>query len=134
MSFWVFYYHIIWATHERQPLLSPAHEQIIRQVIVNKSYMLSCPLMALNMVADHVHLVVSIPPKIAVNKYIADIKGATSHEINLVLQPDNRFRWQTGYGALTFGERALELVVAYIQNQKQHHADQSVITYLERIE
>jgi len=44
------------------------------------------------------------------------------------------FYWQDEYGVLSFGEKNLSSVVRYIHNQKQHHADGTLIAAMERIE
>lgn len=88
---------------------------------------------AIGGIEDHVHLAVSIPPKIAPAKFIGDVKGNSSHFINHVIRPDFEFRWQTEYGLLSFGERNLPAIVRYIRNQKQHHANGDLIATLEQI-
>jgi hypothetical protein len=41
------------------------------------------------------------------------------------------FRWQEGYGALSFGERSLETVAAYVHNQPRHHRERSTLALYE---
>ncbi|MBK8824147.1 MAG: IS200/IS605 family transposase, partial [Anaerolineales bacterium] len=86
---------------------------------------------AIGGVEDHVHLAVSIPPKVAPAKFIGEVKGNSSHFVNHVLKPDFEFYWQDEYGVLSFGEKNLSAVVRYIQNQKQHHADGTLIAEME---
>jgi putative transposase len=86
------------------------------------------------MVNDHIHLALSIPPTVAVADAIGRLKGASSHLIGQRLTQQTGFAWQSEYGALSLTERALPTVVAYVHNQKQHHADNSLIHGLERIE
>ncbi len=47
---------------------------------------------------------------------------------------ETHFSWQNSYGVLTFREGYLETVVNYIERQKEHHAQNTVNAYLERIE
>ena len=89
---------------------------------------------AIGGVEDHVHLAVSIPPKIAPAKFIGEVKGNSSHFVNHVLKPDFEFYWQEEYGVLSFGEKNLSAVVRYIQNQKQHHAQGTLIAEMERMD
>lgn len=86
---------------------------------------------AIGGINDHVHLGVSIPPKLAPAKFIGDVKGNSSHFVNYVIKPNFEFRWQAEYGVLSFGERNLSSVVRYIHDQKQHHADGTVIAAME---
>jgi putative transposase len=80
---------------------------------------------------DHVHLAVSIPPKLAPANFISEVKGDASHFINHVTKPGLAFYWQDEYGALTFGEKDLPAVVRYLQNQKKHHAEGTVLAAIE---
>jgi putative transposase len=67
------------------------------------------------------------------------IKGSSSHLVNEVDRRTfngfhERFFWQEEYGVLSFGERSLESVVSYVQNQRQHHTKNSVLPEFERLE
>ncbi len=86
------------------------------------------------MVGDHVHVGVSIPPGVAVSKWVGGVKGASSRAINTGFDRDAKFQWQEGYGVMTFGEQALDKVRDYIATQKERHATGEVNRYLERIE
>lgn len=83
---------------------------------------------------DHVHIAVSIPPKIALAKFIGEVKGHSSHFVNHVIKPDFEFYWQTEYGALSFGERNLSSVVGYIHKQKERHAKGALIELMEKMD
>jgi putative transposase len=74
---------------------------------------------------DHLHIVVSIPPRIAVSDFVRRLKSAPSLLVNRAEGGSrlDAFAWQAEYGVLTFGERSLPDVVAYVQNQPAHHAD-----------
>ena len=89
-------------------------------------------MIAVNGIPDHVHVAVSIPPTLTVTDWVKNVKGVSSHEVNNVLaEQAARFRWQSGYGVLTFGTRNLDFVVSYIQKQKQHHANNHLYQLLE---
>ena len=135
MAFWRCYYHVVWATKDREPSITASVEQTIVQAATEKSEALECPVQAINSVADHVHVAVSIPPKVAVAEWVRNIKGITAHEINTMF-PDleTRFRWQRSYGVLTFGAKMLPTVTDYIERQKEHHAANTLEAYLEQIE
>jgi putative transposase len=59
------------------------------------------------------------------------IKGTSSHYAKEVLPPDSFFRWQEGYGVFSFSPSARDRIVSYIQNQKMHHAENTLIPTLE---
>lgn len=133
MAFWKCYYHAIWSTRQREPLITPDLEPVIFDAIKRKSTELKCEVLAINGIADHIHVAVSIPPRLAAVSWIRHVKGLSSHEANEMFpnQP-SIFRWQTSYGLLTFGAKNLPVVLAYIANQKTHHANNTVIPYLEQ--
>ena len=128
------FYHFIWGTKHRLPLIDPAIESELYRVIAAKVKDLSGFLYAVGGTEDHVHLAASVPPKIAPAKFIGDVKGNSSHFVNHVIKPDFEFYWQDEYGVLSFGEKNLPAVVRYIHNQKQHHADGTLIAAMERVD
>jgi len=67
-------------------------------------------------------------------KFIGDVKGNRPHFINHLIKPEFEFYWQNEYGILSFGEKNLSSVVRYIRNQKQHHADGTLILPMERMD
>ncbi len=135
MPFWKCYYHVVWAAKNRQAIITAALEIVIFQAIRSKSAELHCPVLAINGVADHVHVAVSIRPALAIADWIGQIKGASSREVNRAFADlEEKFRWQEDYGVLTFGTKNLPFVVAYIENQKEHHRSGALQHYLEQIE
>lgn len=133
MAFWRLYYHLVWATKNREPLIRPEIEARLYAYNVNKAAELGVYVYAINGWYDHIHLVVSIPPKHAVADVVKHLKGASSHDLNHSGVPlDYTFAWQRGYGALTVGESQRPKAVAYVQNQKAHHEAQTANAWLER--
>jgi len=128
------YYHFIWGTKNRFPYIDSGIEPEIYRAIVAKAQEMGGFVHAIGGIEDHIHLGVSIPPKLALAKFIGDVKGNSSHFVNHVIKPDFEFHWQDEYGVLSFGEKNLSAVVRYIHNQKQHHADGTLIAEMERID
>jgi putative transposase len=134
MSYWRLHYHLIWATKQRLPLIASDEEAVIAESLRMTMARMKLFGHAIGMVNDHIHLALSIPPTVAVADAIGRLKGASSHLIGQRLTQQTGFAWQSEYGALSLTERALPTVVAYLHNQTQHHADNSLIHGLERIE
>jgi putative transposase len=134
MTYWRLHYHIIFSTFERQPILVGEREKIFYGVIYQKAKELDLKIHAAGNVDDHVHIVVSIPPKIAVADCVRHLKGASAYAINHMNGSDGQFKWQEGYGALSVSEHSLETVMAYAANQKQHHKDRTMIEVYERMD
>jgi putative transposase len=132
MPFVKLYYHVIWATKGRAQGLTPKVEPIVIQAIKEKSNQLECPLLAINCAFDHTHVAVSIKPTVAITDWVRQTKGLSTKRVNDML-PDleENFRWQKGYGVLSFGIKALPFVVDYIQKQKEHHKNGALEPYME---
>lgn len=129
MPYWKLYYHLVWATFERHPVITAEREAIVRTTLYAKAKVLRVVLHAVGNVADHVHVVVSIPPGLTVAACVKHLKGASSRAMNI--RAGAGFRWQEGYGALSLGERSLSTVVAYVRNQPRHHHEQTTLALYE---
>ncbi|HZQ06952.1 MAG TPA: transposase [Anaerolineae bacterium] len=84
-------------------------------------------------VEDHTHVVASIPPKLSVADCLHHFKGASARYVNIQPNASGSFKWQEGYGALSFGDRAMTDVVAYVLNQKEHHKQGTTRASFERM-
>jgi putative transposase len=134
-SYWRFFVHLIWATKGREPLIGEAEEAILRRswkVTLAERQVIPH---AIGVMPDHVHFALSVPPKLAVADLVRLLKGASSHAVNHVgsSRSTGVFGWQPEYGGLTFGELALPRVIAYVENQREHHAASTLWPTLERI-
>jgi putative transposase len=131
MPYWQLFYHIVWATKNREPLLTPDVESIIHGYLRAKAIGLGAIVFALNGVLDHVHLVVAIPPAIAVARFIGQIKAVASTKFNKSGRAEIFF-WQEEYGVFSFDGKRLPHYIAYVARQKEHHAHETTIPILER--
>ncbi len=134
MTYWRLHYHLIWATFECRPDLTPEAEKVFYGVLSGKAKELNLKIHAAGNVDDHVHIVVSIPPKLAVADCVQQIKGASAFAINRAANSSDQFKWQAGYGALSISESSLETVMAYAARQKEHHQQGAVLEDYERLE
>jgi putative transposase len=134
MTYWHLHYHLIWGTQEREPSITPECEKMFYGVLYNKGKELGLKIHAAGNIEDHVHIVISIPPKLSVADCVRHLKGASAFAINHMSGSDGKFKWQEGYGALTIGESSLETVMEYAAKQKEHHSRNNLIAAFERIE
>jgi REP element-mobilizing transposase RayT len=134
MTYWRLHYHLIWATRERQPIITPEREKMFYGVLYRKAEELDLKIHTVGNIEDHVHVVLSIPPVLAVAECARHIKGASAYAINQMDGSDGQFNWQGGYGALSIGERSLETVMEYAARQKEHHHKNKLMAVYERID
>ena len=130
MPFWRLFYHVVWSTKDRQPWIDPAWEKDLYDYLWGKAIALDCIPHAINGMSDHLHIIVSIPPRLAIATIIGQLKGASSHRIN-EQYPGGKFAWQGEYSVFSISESGLEKVVGYVNKQKQHHAERTLIDILE---
>lgn len=128
------YCHLVWATWERLPLITPEIEPLLYAAIAAKCRDLGAEPLAIGGLSDHVHLLVRFPRSLALATLIQEVKGASSHLVTHRLKPREFFKWQGGYGAFTVSLETLPAVRAYIQNQKKHHSEGTWHIDLERTE
>ncbi len=121
---WRTFYHLVWGTRDRVPLIDEERAAILQRSFRATCHEAGAIVHAIGIMPDHVHLAVSIPPRIAVSDFVRHLKGSASHLVNhAAVAGDPDFAWQGEYGVMTFGERSLPQVVAYVENQAHHHAD-----------
>ncbi len=113
------FYHFTWSTKYRESLLDPEIRKTLFKSIIAKAVELGSIVLALNVVEDHAHMLVSAPPSIAPSVLIGQVKGASSHLVRHLGWSE--FAWQSEYGVKTVSERDVPIVMRYIQNQEQHH-------------
>ena len=125
MPYWRLFYHIAWATKGRLPLIELAWETDLYGYIWGKATALECIPHAIGGMSEHIHVVISIPPKLSVATLIGQLKGASSHHVNQN-HAAGSFGWQAEYGVLSFAEKALPSIVDYVNNQKKHHTENTL--------
>ncbi len=133
MPYCQLYYHLVWRTRASEPLIVSRVEPEVHGLLWKKALGLGAKVFAGNGMEDHVHMVASVPPALAVADFIGKVKGYASRLVNQRELVDGYFKWQQEYGAFSFDKKRLPYVIAYVENQKRHHSDGNTIRVLERI-
>jgi putative transposase len=126
MPYWRLFYHLIWGTKQRVPVIGDQEEEFLRRSFARTCQDLAVIPHAVGIMPEHVHVVISAPPKLAPAEVVKRLKGASAHAINEVKgrdrHPEASFAWQAEYGGLSFGDKALPAMVNYVTHQREHHA------------
>ena len=127
-------YHIIWVPKYRFRILTGEIGIQVEKDIRMYSEWLGCEIIELNVRIDHIHVVVSIPPKISVSAYMGTVKGKIAIKMfktypNLKKKPywGNHF-WGRGYFVDTVGinEEIIKRYVKYQEDEeKKEERDQN---------
>jgi hypothetical protein len=73
MPYWRLFYHMVWGVKNREPLIQVEFEEPLHNVMAAKAKELGAFVYAVGGIDDHVHLVVSVPPKIALADFIGQV-------------------------------------------------------------
>jgi REP element-mobilizing transposase RayT len=121
-----FYAHLVWSTAHRQPFITSNIERRVHRCIEAEVKKLGCAVLAINGMPDHLHLAIQLPSTVTVAKVAQIAKGASSRWINDEICPVERFDWQNNYAAFSISRSHLKQVIVYIQQQKIHHAANTI--------
>jgi putative transposase len=123
VPFWRLYYHIVWSTKGREPLITEDIEAEVHRTVRQAAGRHGVTVHAVGGYEDHVHLVVEAPPTLLMSEAIGRIKGSSSYAINRDLghRIEYTFSWQREYGVVSFAEAQLDAVCRYVENQREHH-------------
>ncbi len=116
------YQHIVFATKGRRRFLKPAFRHDVYDNVRKTCRDYGVSVMELGGTADHVHVLLNVPPKIAVSNLVRAMKANSSKWMN---EHDHLFAWQIGYGAFSVSESVVNSVVTYIRGQEEHHSNRS---------
>jgi putative transposase len=117
-----FLYHVIFATKDRRPLIEREWQSELYAYLGVVKNLAGVPL-AVNGMADHVHLLVRLPHKIAFSDFMRELKASSSKWVRR--HHSSEFAWQSRYGAFTVSESQVDRVRRYIRNQQTHHGKKS---------
>jgi putative transposase len=125
-TFTQLYVHLVWATWDRLPLITPNIKEQIYNVISYECKALGCTVVAIGGVEDHIHLLVGFPANVAISDLVKQVKGSSSHCMTSQIQPNEFFKWQGSYAAFTVNYEDLDHIAAYIHSQVTHHQQQTL--------
>jgi putative transposase len=126
-TIWHCQYHVVWVPKYRFRILTGPVKVAMEAAIQAICGFASCEVVELNVQPDHVHMIVMIPPKLAVSELMGGLKGQTSmrlfHQFRYLRKKrywGNHF-WSKGYCVDTVGLDAdmIRKYVRYQQKQEQ---------------
>ena len=113
--------HIIFSTKNREPWLDSAIRTRMHAYLATICRDLGGETPRVDGVADHVHIVTTLPRTLSQAQLIEQVKKTSSKWIKS-LEPRYRgFFWQRGYAAFSVSPSQLDAVLQYVQTQEEHH-------------
>ncbi len=128
------YLHLVWATRERQPLITPAIRGRLYPFLEMQAKYLGCHVLAIGGMPDHMHMVVRAPTTVCAAQLMKQVKGSSSAFVNDLTMRTPYFRWQEGYGVFSLCRPLLDKILRYVENQERHHSQGPVWNDWEEID
>ena len=124
-TFFCLHYHIVFSTKERRALL--------RGEIKDRSWEYLAAIARehgglpheVGGTDNHVHILVEIPPKVAVSEMVRRLKGGSSKWLHRDFRQMQGFGWQDGFSAFAVSRSNVDDVAGYIREQEEHHCKHS---------
>ncbi len=113
--------HIIFGTKDRFPCLDPVTRPRLHAYLATVARNAECEAYRVGGTGDHVHLAVRLSRTVTIAELVEETKTSSSKWLKMQWRELGRFSWQRGYGAFSVGPNELEELVAYIDNQQEHH-------------
>ena len=114
-------YHIIFCPKYRRKVLREPIAERFKQIVISMQEEQNFYVLGMEVMPDHVHLLLDIDPTIGVNVVVARIKGKTAHILNREFPELTRklpTLWTRSKFIATVGSVSLEVVKKYIEEQK----------------
>ena len=119
------YYHLIWATKRRLPLIPEIIENKFYSYITGIVQNKTSTLIQVGGMADHIHLLIRINPDQQISELVRIIKISSGKWLKETVPTLREFCWQTGFGAFSVSKSQTDMVRDYIAHQKEHHKHRS---------
>src|SRR5215472_5207024 len=117
--------HCVWSTKKRESFLGSEVRNRLWPYLGGIARENRMKALAIGGVADHVHMLISLPRTLSVSKALLLLKGNSSKWIHETFPKLHSFEWQEGYGAFSIGITAVDATVGYIRDQAEHHRKRS---------
>ena len=114
-------YHVVWCPKYRRKVLTNGVDVRLKELLLEYATNLSVDILEMEIMPDHVHILMEVAPQFGIHKAVKSLKGYTSK----VLRSEYPFLktrmptlWTNSYFVSTVGGDPLEVIEQYIENQK----------------
>lgn len=114
-------YHIVWCPKYRRKVLVGNIETRLKELLKQYCNEMNIELVELEVMPDHIHLLINVDPQFGVHKAIKNLKGKTSRVLRSEF-PELTTKlptlWTNSYFVASVGSVSLEVIKQYIESQK----------------
>lgn len=114
-------YHVIWCPKYRRPVLVNGVDERLKAIIQDAVAETSGEVIQMEVMPDHVHLLISIDPQYGIHRLVKHIKGVSSRLLRSeypALKSRLPSLWTNSYFVATVGGAPLAVIKQYIEQQK----------------
>ena len=115
--------HVVFSTKDRVPLIRESHRPNPFAYLGGIVRSLGCEPLIVDGVADHVHILLTLPPTLTLAEAMRTIKAKSSRWMR---GQTKGFAWQPGYAAFSVSQSNVAPVRRYIADQAEHHKKSSL--------
>lgn len=116
-------YHVVWCPKYRRKVLVGDIAERLKELIAVISAEIHADIIEIEVMPDHVHLLIEVDPQFGINRAVRHIKGASSHTLRTEF-PSLKSRlptlWTNSYFVSTVGSAPLSAIKEYIKNQETY--------------
>ncbi|AAO37414.1 transposase-related protein (plasmid) [Clostridium tetani E88] len=114
-------YHIVWCPKYRRKVLIGNVETRLKELLIETCADIEVDIIKMELMPDHVHMLIEVDPQFGVHKAIKRMKGRTSKMLRQEfphLKTKLPTLWTNSYFVSTVGGAPLSAIKQYIENQK----------------
>ncbi len=114
-------YHVVWCPKYRRKVLMDGVDERLKEIAQAVAEEMRFEIVEMEVMPDHVHMLVEVDPQLGIHKAVKRIKGRSSHDLREEF-PWLRRRlpslWTNSYFVSTVGGAPLAIMKQYIEDQK----------------
>jgi putative transposase len=113
-------YHVVWCPKYRKSVLLDDVASRLKQIIEGVTIERNAEILAIEILPNHVHLLVEVDPQFGIHRLIKSIKGRSSRLLRQEfkhLSTKLPCLWTNSYFVSTVGGAPLDVIKKYIENQ-----------------
>jgi len=114
-------YHVVWCPKYRRKVLVGDIETRLKELLVETCANMKADIIEMELMPDHVHILLEVDPQFGIHKAVKTLKGKTSNILRSEF-PELKSKlptlWTNSYFVSTVGGAPLEEIKKYIENQK----------------
>lgn len=126
------FYHLVFVTKYRRGVFTHAMLTRLQTLFQETCQQMDCTLLKFNGEDDHIHLLISVPPKRSIAVLVGKLKGKSSYFIRQEFWNQLKHKlwgnhlWSPSYCCVTCGDASLEIIKSYIEHQRRPSSEKGI--------